>query len=604
MNTGPTVPPWRGRLLGLAILAAAMTLALTLTALVTDRLARERLAEQNGQTLDLYVANIHGTLQRFEALPELLGYLPEVQRLFQQPDNPATVAVANRLLERVQGETGADTLYLMNPDGDTLAASNWATPVSFVGRNFAFRPYFQEALAGRLGTFFGLGTTSAKRGYYFASAVHGNGGLLGVAVVKVDLDGIEGVWGSTSPEQVLVTDRRGVVILTSDPSWRFTATRPLTAQERAESASNLPYPQTEPPPIELNRDAYLAQSRTLDPLGWTVTLLAPRYLISGQVQSAMLAAGTGVLLLALLVLLIGQRRRHYLERIAMETHGRHRLEERVRERTLDLENLNERLKREVLERQHAQDELQRMQDELIQAGKLSALGTMSASISHELNQPLGAMRTYAENGCTLLDHQRPDDARRNLTAIVQLTGHMASIIANLRAFARREQRAAVNVDLVDALRETLSQFQPRLAQESVQLVVDLPAHPVWVQAGVSRLRQVLANLISNALDAMHKRDAPRLQVALLHTGPTVELILDDNGEGLDEAALERAFDPFFTTKSRTEGLGLGLAICRGIVESLGGRLLLENRPSGGARARLVLLSTDAANSDTPAEAQA
>ncbi|HXH03830.1 MAG TPA: ATP-binding protein [Candidatus Competibacteraceae bacterium] len=546
-----------------------------------------RQAEQSRQTLDLYVANLLGTLRRFEVLPEILGEIPAIREAFARPADAAAIDRANRLLARARRDTGADTLYIMDPLGLTLAASNWDSEVSFVGRNFAFRPYFREAMAGRLGRFFGLGTTSAKRGYYFAAAVDDGGAPLGVVVVKVDLDDTETVWGST-PEQLLVTDQYGVVILTSRAEWRFRATRPLSLDERAEIAANIPYPTTEPPALAIDWSAYLRHDRVLAETGWTVSVLVPRSLIRTQVNTVLIVAASTLLALVLVVASLRQRRRHYLERIALEERAKRQLEARVVERTRDLQTLNDRLKQEILERQQAQDELLRMQDELVQAGKLSALGTMSASISHELNQPLGAIRTYADNARLLIEHQRYADASQNLGLIAQLTERMSAIIAHLRAYARRDQRAPVSVVLQQSLDEALALAAERIQALGVTVERDLPAEPLWVQAGVTRLAQVLGNLIGNALDAMADTPVRRLSVSAATAAEHTTLSIRDSGPGLDAAALARAFEPFFTTKTQAQGLGLGLAICRQIVHSLGGELELRNHPEGGAEARLRL----------------
>jgi two-component system C4-dicarboxylate transport sensor histidine kinase DctB len=231
----------------------------------------------------------------------------------------------------------------MTPAGDTLAASNWGQEDSFVGRNFAFRPYFREAMAGRPGRFFGLGTTSGKRGYFFAAAVQDGAQPLGVLVVKVDLDFTETLWGNT-PEQLLVTDANGVVILTSNSAWRFTASRPLDAAERAAIAANLPYPTQSPSPLQLDTQNWIRQDREMAETHWTVSILAPRSLLDRPVRTALVAGGGLLLLLLLLLGLPMQRRRHYLERIALDARARQQLEQRVLERTHDLELLNSRLK--------------------------------------------------------------------------------------------------------------------------------------------------------------------------------------------------------------------------------------------------------------------
>ena len=208
----------------------------------------EGLNRKNGQTLDLFVANLLGTLQRYEVLPQILGRLPDVQQALLAPTDQETLQVTNELLQRIQQQTGADVIYLMDTQGLTLAASNWNAERSFVGNTFAFRPYFQGALQGGTGEFFGLGNISFKRGYYFGHAVYAKGVVIGVIVVKVDLDFTETLWGQT-PEQLLVTDKNGVVILTSQAEWRFTATRELTAQEQLSVAEHQPYTSISPKPI-------------------------------------------------------------------------------------------------------------------------------------------------------------------------------------------------------------------------------------------------------------------------------------------------------------------------------------------------------------------
>jgi two-component system C4-dicarboxylate transport sensor histidine kinase DctB len=583
-------PRWRT----LVLLALALAPLLWPIQHLAERYFRASVAEQSRQTLDLYVANLRGTLHRFEVLPPILGDLPALRGALRSPHDPAAQDAANRLLEQVRAQSGAEVIYLMNPAGLTLAASNWREADSFVGRNFAFRPYFRDALAGRPGQFFGLGTTSAKRGYFFAAAVRDGAAVLGVLVIKVDLDRTETLLGST-PEQLLVTDAHGVVILTSRPDWRFRATRALHGAEQVEIAANLPYPTSEPAPLQLSERDWLRQSASLEDSGWTVSILAPRSLVERPVQSVMLIAAGGLLSVLLLLAVLLQRRRHLMERLALDARARRELEQRVAQRTEDLLALTERLKREVLEREQTQQELVRAQDELVQAGKLSALGTMSASISHELNQPLAAIRSYADNAGVLLDHGRLDDARGNLKLISELTARMASIISHLKAFARRDRKAPETVALQPALDDALALLAQRRRALEVELVRDLPDATLWVQAGETRLRQVLGNLLANALDSLAERAPPRrlwLSAQALGDG-RIGLSLRDNGAGFSAEALARAREPFFTTKTTARGLGLGLAICDTLIRSLGGELLLANHPDGGALVTLNLLPAGA-----------
>lgn len=576
---------WRSLVI-LALLLAPLLWPLQYFA---ERYYSEQLAEQNRQTLDLYVANLLGTLRRYEELPQILGGLPVLRQALQQPGDPLLQKIANEALADIRRRTGADVIYLLQPDGTTQVASNWAQADSFVHRNFAFRPYYREAMQGRLARFFGLGTTSIKRGYYFASAVKEGSRIIGVLVVKVDLEHIERLWGN-SPEQLLVIDNYGVVILSSREDWRFHASRPLSAAERDEIHANIPYPVQDPKPLRLQQSAWLSQSRTLPETGWTVSIYAPRTLIERPVRSVLLIGGATLLALLLLLTLLTLSRRHYLDRIALEAEAKRQLEERVLERTRELENANAQLQQEVHEREQAQRELMRAQDEVVQAGKLTALGTMSASISHELNQPLAAIRSYADNARVLLDHQRTEDARGNLEQISDLTTRMASIIAHLKAYARGARRAPENVQLQPAIEDALSMPASRRRAMNVELLRDVPDAPLWVQAGETRLRQILGNLLTNALDALAEKAPPRrLWVIASQDQHGVILTLRDNGPGFSEDALAHAHEPFFTTKTTAKGLGLGLAICDNLLRALGGRLEMGNHLEGGAVVRLHLL---------------
>ncbi|CDF97109.1 MULTISPECIES: ATP-binding protein [unclassified Pseudomonas] len=583
-STLPRRPRWRS----LALLALCLAPLLWPLEHLAERYYRSELAGQNRQTLDLYVANLLGTLHRYEVLPQILGDLPALRATLSAPNDEFAQSNANQLLKNISTQTGAEVMYLMDATGKTLAASNWDKHDSFVGRNFAFRPYYIEAMAGRLGRFFGLGTTSAKRGYFFAAAVRERDRVIGVLVVKVDLDHTESLWGKT-PEQLLVTDHNGVVILTSRQEWRFRSTRPLSDEEHNAISAVQPYPTRDPKPLNLDPQAWLTQTQTIEETGWSVSILAPRTLIDRPVRTVVATGGAALLVLMLLLGLMMQRRRHYLDRIAFEGKARHELEGRVAERTSDLEGLNRRLKQEVLEREQAQQELVRAQDDLVQAGKLSALGTMSASISHELNQPLAAIRSYAENAEILLDHQRTEDARGNLKLINELTGRMASIIAHLRAFARRDRHAPESVALQPALDDALALLAKRRRSMEVELIRDLPAATLWVEAGETRLRQVLGNLLANALDALTEKGPPRkLWLSAQATETGVNLYIRDNGPGFCMEALGRAGEPFYTTKTRTQGLGLGLAICDTLMRAFGGELSFANHKEGGALITLKL----------------
>ena len=232
------------------------------------------------------------------------------------------------------------------------------------------------------------------------------------------------------------------------------------------------------------------------------------------------------------------------------------LERRVSERTSELSSTNAALRAEVVERIEAEDALKRAQAALIQSEKLSALGKMSAGISHELNQPLMAIRSFSENAEKFLERGNTEAAAANLGRVGDLAHRMGRIIRNLRAFARQEGETITTVDLVQAVRAALDLAEARLSSDAIALDLSLPEGPVWVRGGEVRLQQVALNLITNAADAMEGRSDKRLEVEVV-PGTSVSLFVRDTGPGLADP--DRIFEPFYSTKSigEAEGVGLG-----------------------------------------------
>jgi two-component system C4-dicarboxylate transport sensor histidine kinase DctB len=326
-----------------------------------------------------------------------------------------------------------------------------------------------------------------------------------------------------------------------------------------------------------------------------VNLLSPLDPVRRQVSEAVTLVGA--LLLALLFLALGLRQRHKRrqERARYEERARlalrrtnDLLERRVSERTADLSTANAQLSREIDERRRAEADLRQTQGELIQAAKLATLGQMAASINHELNQPLAAIRSYADNGRALLDARRNEEARWNLEQIADLTERMSRIGGQLKVFSRksRGQMCRVSVRAVVDAAQTIA--APRVRRTGAEVVVDLSEGDLGVRADEVLLQQVLVNLIGNALHAVDGLPAPRLRIRAAPHGAEVLLAVEDNGPGIASEHLQSIFDPFFTTKESGEGLGLGLTISQRIVEGLGGSLTAGSSPLGGARFQILL----------------
>jgi signal transduction histidine kinase len=228
--------------------------------------------------------------------------------------------------------------------------------------------------------------------------------------------------------------------------------------------------------------------------------------------------------------------------------------------------------------------------EIALMNRSAAAGAMSASIAHELNQPLGAILSNAEAAEILLTKNPPDIAQLKeiLVDIRQSDQRAGEIISRMRGLLKRSEIEPREVDLGDAFTSVLHILDPEARKRGVVLSADHVQNAVSVRADPVHLQQIMLNLAINGMDAMAGASAARritFQTALVGN-KEVEISVSDNGAGIPSDKLEDIFKPFFTTKQ--QGLGLGLSIVRTIVESYGGRIWAENRLGGGAVFRFTL----------------
>lgn len=567
------------------MVAGAITYSQSLERLLGDT------ARRGENTLQLAELALRGQMERFERLPELIAEHALVKAIAEDPLDGGVADIANRYLQSIQQLLGASDIYFMGLDGMTRAASNFDADKPFIGRNFAFRPYFTDAVSGGEGRFYALGTTSGKRGYYFGAPVRVGGDILGVLVVKIDLDGVEQAWRG-SEYQVMVTDPDGIVFLSSNPGWRFTALSPLTPAQRAGIAVHRRYADLALPALPVattkmqsgqqlitlaetvSSREYLMVARPVTEADWTIRVMLDT--APARIQAFSLAL---VVMLALGLAMMGfavviQRRARLRDSLRLQLAARSQLEQRVSERTYELAEVNMRLEAEVAERIVAEANLRQAQTDLVQAGKLAALGQMSAALSHEINQPLGAARTYADNALVLMDRDRLSEARHNLTRILSLIDKMSAISGHLRSFARAPHQKLRDVSVAEVIEAACEITKARLRAAKVKLVVDMTPDVPCVIGGPVRLQQVLVNLLTNAADAVEGMEDRRVEVVVRKTAAGVRISVRDYGGGVAPGLPERIFDPFFSTKGVGKGLGLGLSISYNIIRDFGGNLHL------------------------------
>ncbi|MGR3513477.1 MAG: sensor histidine kinase [Paracoccaceae bacterium] len=533
--------------------------------------------ERRGQS-DLALASdrLIKQLSRYRELIVVVAGDPQLR-------NPnVTEAELQSLLLRPADLSGALDLVLIDKDRQPVASASGLPPGTWLEEEFIDR-----ALTGALGNFHAIDPSFETRAFYFATPVFApEGPVTGALIAIVDMDPLEAEGRGQIPA-VLFTDTLGVtfssnrselVLMQRGDRLRDTTARyepqdlrPFVPFE-VTSVQDRPLWRIEAGPYVPDRALHLSRALpVLDLTAETLIDARPAYVVAGlqaSVTAALLAFFGAILFLT-------AERRQALSRANAE------LETRVAQRTAELSHINEALRGEVAERREAEAALQRAQDELVQVGKLSALGQMSAGISHELNQPLMAIRSFAENGTKFLDRGAPQDASRNLSKIADLAGRMARIIKNFKAFARQESEPAARVDLVAVAEAAVELTETVIDSGGIALRLETPDAPVWVEGGEVRLGQVVVNLITNAVDAMSESTEKRIRVTV-SADPDPMIRVEDSGPGIADPG--KIFEPFYTTKSvgAGEGTGLGLSISYGLVQSFGGNISGENAPEGGA----------------------
>lgn len=573
-----------------------------------------RAAENSESSLSLITASLRGELNRYDALPRLISDYSFIKTALLKTENAAFIPKANRFLKSLAENVKASDIYIMNSQGLTIAASNYNGPISFIGRNFRYRPYFIDAMNGRMGRYFALGSTSLKRGYYFSAPVKVSDNIIGVAVVKISIDEIEKNWRGNNTE-IIVTDEHGIIFMSSRPIWLFNSLTNLPKKLLKELDETKRYPIDQVRPLKINiqekldKDtkiltirtgktvkSYISRSTRMNEAGWTVHTFTSTK--SAIIQSYLIAflLLLFILLLLLLLAFIAQRRNALLDRIQSQRKAQGQLEKNVRNRTADLNAANEKLTTEIEERILAEKQLRQTQQDLIQAGKLAALGQMSAALSHEFNQPLSAMRSYTDNAETFLERGQVKDALDNIGRISELIGRMTAISKHLRNFARKPEEQFGAVPLAAVLNDAIAIMSGKIKNNSAQIDLKLPKEPVFILGGQVRLQQVIVNLISNALDATNEMPSRKIEISAkrekVDKKTWITISVRDFGKGFKEDVLDRIFDPFFSTKVDTKGLGLGLSISYNIIKDFGGQLSAHNHPEGGAVIVINLLEAN------------
>lgn len=547
---------------------------------------------QRGQVAaQLQVSALVAELDKQRAVRFVIARDAEVIATLQSPQTDS-LARLDAKLETLNDGARSNVIYIIDLSGIAIASSNYRSATSFVGNDYRFRTYFQDAMANGTAQLFALGTVSRRPGLYIAERIDGPTGPLGVAVVKLEFDALEAMWQADGAA-TYVMDERGIVLLSSIKDWQFFSREALEPDQVASLRQSLQYDRAplEPLPVSApapgsnlvtaaippasRSDTLASISLAIPTMPWTLNALLPLRAERAASTSAARAFGLLTLmpLLAAAAILLSLMQRNQRSRQRLVTQR---------------QELEVAVSRAMGERADAEMRADRLRDDLAQSNRLAVLGQIAAGVAHEISQPLGAIRAYAENGQTFLDRQEPAKVSDNLASITRLTERIGAITEHLRGFARKGQTGPETVDLDATINAALTLLNSNIKCQAVVVNYHPSPNPLRVQADEMGLEQIIVNLVQNALEALADRPDPQIEISTNRAQDTVTLTIADNGPGIAPEIMEQLFIPFSTSKPK--GLGLGLVISHDLATSFGGSLLANPTVDTGASFTLTLRS--------------
>ena len=664
-------------------------------------------------SLDVYALGLRSVATRHSDLPYAVAQQPAVMALLGTDKEASIAPQVNQYLENLNRHAGSDALFVMNPEGITVAASNWNTASSFIGQNYSSRPYFLNALQGRRQLFYGIGLTTAIPGLFIAEPVRQAGKIVGVVAVKVSLREIENAWANL-PTPVMLADSRGIFFLGAIADWKYQSKQPLSAADTEWVLRHKQYASRDSFPAvdwKIEQSAgqadyiiesfvgkqarrYLALDEALPELAWTITIMTD---YGPVVQARLLTWLFGGLAAGVLFLgWLNWRLRE--QRLVENSHARQMLETRVSERTHDLQDAHafqkamedsllvgmrardeegriiyvnsalcdmtgfsaqelmgqlppypywhpEELDKhwcdnnaamaghaaltgfesrirhrdghdvhtmvytaplvdasgkqkgwmssvvDVSEQKRAEVRLRLHDEQLQRSGRLSSLGEMASTLAHELNQPLMAMSNFSSAAKAFAMQGNQVLLIKALDDITNQGQRCADIMRRIRGFVRPRTLGTQACNLNTVVRNVLALLKPELRHQQTRIVFSPHDNLPDVQGDQVLLEQVVLNLVVNSYQAMQTVQSSQkvVDIETFVSGRVQGVRVADAGCGVSAEVAVQLFEPYFTTKP--QGLGLGLNICRTIVESHRGQLYFQNRPGGGTVFILELDST-------------
>ncbi|WP_340160395.1 ATP-binding protein [uncultured Hoeflea sp.] len=542
--------------------------------------------QKAGETLSVQTEILSGVLDKYRLLPPLLSQQSSIRALFvRDAEGNAQAVDARRTAEAIAGMSAARDVAFFFPDGELLA--NARGP--FAEREEGLPQLIAVALQGRLGRA-ALSNSDGERTYAFSSGVRREGKFVGVVIVYVDFYRVEAAW-ALSARRIFVTDPSDTVFLANDADWRLNRISDL---RQAGSPDHYL--------IDGRYQERIDLVRRLPVLEWDLHVLADPAPVGAARLNAAAIASLAALLLGVIALVVLRRNEDALIRARSDRATALRLERVVRDRTRALSVTNQSLSQEVEVRREAEDRLRKTQDELVQTAKLAALGQMSTALSHEYNQPLAAIRSYADNAIRFLERGATSEVSGNLVRINGLVDRMAELSRTLLSFSRKPGATIGPVPLGTIVDEALLLARPRARAAGIaSITVGEAVSGLDVIGGRIRLGQVFVNLVNNAIDALSGQADARIGIDARRQGDRVVVTVIDNGPGIKPELLPKVFEPFFTTKGVGDGIGIGLSIVDNIIRDFGGTIMVTNQAEGGACFTIILQAADPGHADGAGE---
>ena len=414
-------------------------------------------------------------------------------------------------------------------------------------------------------------------GFFYSRKIENDLKVLGVLSIEVDLKKFENSWKSAG-ETIFISNGEGKIVLATEPRWKGLSTDIVWQNQTSKNILKRGYSVAKglvdfkESNLYLNDSSVVRFSKKIPILKWDMSSFENYSSVRERVNT-ILALEILIFLLLLVLSLYSLNRRKILRLNLFE------------EETIKLRELNKKLETEMEQRRRVEKNLLAVEQTLEQHSKLAALGEMSAAISHELNQPLAAMKTYLAGASLLLKRNRPQETVAALMRIDSLIHRMGEITKQLKSFARKNTESFVPLNFNDAILAAMSIMEPQLTQSRIKIETNIPSEPVLIIGDQQRLEQVIINLIRNAIDALDDTELPSITISL-YKNNSVRFSIRDNGKGINN--LEKLFEPFQTSKDPGKGLGLGLAISSNIISELGGSLSGENLTPTGAEFTIKL----------------